>query len=386
MDSRERVIAAVNRTCPDRQPVDFLATTEIWKKLSRKFGYEDFTPGPESYYDETWERILQDLAVDCRVISYDQFCEPPQSIVPTGSHIEQWQVLSRSTPARMWRMVGTDGFTTDIFGRRFRIQSNETGSYEENLPVLAGAESLGDLKRHPWPDPAWWDFSPVPQVITRMNQHGPKHVRYRMGSVFEIAWQLRGMEAFFMDLALQPEMAEYLLDRITEISVENTRKVLKAAGDDIDMVYFYDDIASNNSLMLSREMWEEFIKPHHEALIAVARQFGKKVMYHSDGSLASILVDLIDMGVDVLNPIQPNTSGMEPSMLKKQYGSRLSFHGGIDIVNLLPKGSTAEVRAEVQRLSTLLGEQGGYIMASSHHIQPDTPLENILALYDLTLR
>jgi len=152
------------------------------------------------------------------------------------------------------------------------------------------------------------------------------------------------------------------------------------------MVYFYDDVASNNSLMLSREMWEEFIKPHHEALIAVARQFGKKVMYHSDGSLASILDDLIDMGVDVINPIQPNTSGMEPSMLKKQYGSRLSFHGGIDIVNLLPKGSAAEVRAEAQRLSTLLGEQGGYIMASSHHIQPDTPIENVLALYDLILR
>ena len=89
MDSRERVIAAVNRTSPDRQPLDFLATTEIWNKLSRYFGYEDFTPGPESYYDETWERILQDLAVDCRVISYDQFCKPPLSIVPPDSHIEQ---------------------------------------------------------------------------------------------------------------------------------------------------------------------------------------------------------------------------------------------------------------------------------------------------------
>lgn len=386
MNSRRRTNMAVNRQKPDRLPVDFLATTEIWEKLISHFGLSPAKLGDSDFVDPTWEKILTLLDVDCRVLSYDQFCSPPLSALPRAGKVEWWDVRSRSTPSRMWRHEAGNGLAYDIFGRCFRRQRGGNADYEENVPVLAEAESLDDVKKHPWPDPSWWDFSRLPEVIAATNRGGEKHIRFRMGSVFEIAWQLRGMDRFFMDLALEPEIPAYLMENIANITVAVAEQAMQKSGGLIDMVYFYDDIASNASLMLSRDMWEEFIKPQHEKLIAVAKKHGVKVMYHSDGALRQVMDDLIAMGVDVLNPIQPNTQGMEPAGLKADYGDRLSFHGGIDIVNLLPKGNAEDVRGAVKNMGSLLGGNGGYIMTSSHHIQPDTPLENVLAMYELALR
>ena len=152
------------------------------------------------------------------------------------------------------------------------------------------------------------------------------------------------------------------------------------------MLYFYDDVGSNLSLLISKKMWRTFIRPCHEKLIAVAKQRGKQVMYHTDGAVRPLIPDLIEMGVDVLNPIQPGTAGMDPTELKRDFGARLCFHGGVDIVGLLPKGSPAEVREAARRLARDLGQDGGYIMAGSHHIQCDTPLDNVFALYELSNR
>jgi uroporphyrinogen decarboxylase len=386
MTPRERVNAALSHRKPDRTPVDFLATPEIWERLAEHFAYEQGKLDDTQFFDPAWERILRDLEVDCRVVSYDQFCAPPASAFHPGAKTEWWKVRSRSTPARMWRQRLPDGLAYDIFGRRFREQSNASGCYEENVPVLASAQSLGDLKSHPWPDPSWWDFSRLGEAIGAMNSGVEKHVRYRIGAVFEVAWQLRGMENFFMDLALQPEMVHYMLDRLTDIYVENTRAALDAAGELIDMVYFYDDIAGNDSLLISADMWEEFIRPCHQRIIDLAKAKGKKVMYHSDGALRSVMDRLVDMGIDVLNPIQPNTKDMEPASLKADYGKRLSFHGGIDIIGTLPKGTPDEVRAEVRKRVETMGADGGYVLASSHHIQADTPIANVLAMYEMGLR
>jgi len=152
------------------------------------------------------------------------------------------------------------------------------------------------------------------------------------------------------------------------------------------MLYFYDDVGSNLSLLISKKMWRTFIRPCHEKLIAVAKQRGKQVMYHTDGAVRPLIPDLIEMGVDVLNPIQPGTAGMDPTELKRDFGARLCFHGGVDIGGLLPKGSPAEVREAARRLARDLGQDGGYIMAGSHHIQCDTPLDNVFALYELSNR
>ena len=192
---RERVNIALSHRSPDRLPVDFLAVPEIWDLLAERLGIERRPLDDSLFFDPAWEQILRRLEVDCRVVSYDQFCAPPEQAFPAGGRTEWWKVQSRSTPARMWRWT-EDGAATEIFGRRFRVQANDLGSYEENVPSLAAAQSLAEVKAHRWPDPDWWDFRPVKSVIREMNRDLRHHIRFRMGSVFEVAWQLRGMENF----------------------------------------------------------------------------------------------------------------------------------------------------------------------------------------------
>ena len=383
---RERVNLALSHQAPDKVPVDFLAVPEIWDLLAARFEIARAPFDVTCYFEPAWEEILRRLQVDCRVISYDQFCAPPESAFSRGGRTEWWRVQSRSTPARMWRWVGPDGVATEIFGRRFKVQANALGAYEENIPALAAAKSLADIQAHRWPDPDWWDFRPVKSVIRDMNRDQPHHVRFRMGAVFELAWQLRGMENFLTEMAIDPAIPTYMMERITDIIVEVTRRLLDEAGDEIDMVYFYDDIGGNQNLLISKKMWRTFIRPCHQKLIDIAKRRGKLVMYHTDGAVRPLIPDLIEMGVDVLNPIQPGTSGMDAAALKRDFGARLSFHGGVDIVGLLPTASPTQVRKTARRLVSDLGQDGGYIMAGSHHIQCDTPLENIFALYELSNR
>ena len=385
MTPRQRVSLALAHRTPDRTPVDFLAVPEIWRGLQEMFGLPAQPLDDSLYCDPAWESILRRLQVDCRVLSYDQFCAPPRSAFGQGAP-EWWDVNSRSTPSRMWRWKQPDGVAFDIFGRCFRVQQNAAGSYEENRPVLAGAQSLDEVRAHRWPNPDWWDWSGVAAAVAEMNTDTAHHIRFRAGSVFEVAWQLRGMDTFLMDMAIQPEIPRYMMERLTEITVENIHQILSRAGDSIDMVYFYDDVASGTSLLVSEQMWDDLIRPFHARLIEAAKKHGKKVMYHSDGALRPLIPRLIDMGIDVLNPLQPSAVGMEPEGLKKDFGERLCFHGGIDIVELLPRGTKEKVIGEAKRLMSALGRSGGYILASSHHIQADTPLANVLALYDLGIR
>ena len=206
MSSRQRVETALAHRQPDRTPVDFLAVPEIWHQLVDHFGIEPAKPGDDQFFDPVWEAVLDKLDVDCRVISFDQFCAPPASAFAPKGRPEVWNVQSRSTPARMWRWK-TDGFATDVFGRGFREVANASGVYEENIATLAGASTLAEIQAHTWPDPDWWDFSSAKSVVEALNRNGAKHIRFRMGTVFELAWQMRGMEKFLMELADAGEVA-----------------------------------------------------------------------------------------------------------------------------------------------------------------------------------
>lgn len=384
---RQRVLTALAHQEPDRVPVDFLATPEIWARLADYFDLDAVTLSKPDFFQPEREIILNRLEVDCRVLSYDMFCQPPVSILRKDGMVDWWGALSRSTPARMWRQRLPNDEWYDIWGHHIRIAHNPTGAYEEFASwPLEGAESVEDLHDHPWPQPDWWDFSSLPDVIRLLDESGSCHIRFRIGSVFELAWQLRGMQQFLMDLAIDPAIPLYIMDRLTEVHVENTRRALQLAGDRLDMVYFYDDVATQKSLMISQGMWEEYIRPYHARLIEAAKAFGKPVMYHCDGALYPLIPQLIEMGIDLLNPIQADAAGMEPEKLKREFGSRLAFHGGIDIIKTLPRGTTQDVADEVRARVRVLGENGGYIMASSHHIQSDTPLENVLEMYRLEHR
>jgi uroporphyrinogen decarboxylase len=152
------------------------------------------------------------------------------------------------------------------------------------------------------------------------------------------------------------------------------------------MVYFYDDVATKDSLLISPAMWRKFIRPHHAKLVELSHSYGKPVMYHCDGSVHPLIPELIDMGIDVLNPIQPDAAKMEAPQLKAEFGDKLTFHGGVGIINTLPRGTPEDVRTDVKELVDVLGNGGGFILCGSHHIQPDTPIENVLAMYEPALR
>lgn len=385
--SRQRVRVALRHQEPDRVPVDFLATPEVWDKLISHFQPDLTELEAGGFFSPEREAVLRQMEIDCRLVSYDMFCAPPENVLKAGATIDWWDSLARSTPNRMWRQLLPDGSSYDIWGHHTRTVANPTGHYEEYLSYpLRTAVSVEDLKGYLWPTPDWWDFSSMAESIQKMDPYGLRSLRFRAGTVFESAWQLRGMEEFLTDMAIAPEIPLYIMERITDVIVENTRQALALAGNDIDIVYFYDDIGAQNGTLISKNMWRRLIKPFHQRIIEVARHAGKLVMYHTDGAIHSMIPELIDMGVDILDPIQPTAKDMIPENLKAEFGDRLSYHGGVDIVRTLPFGTPVEVQNEVRLRARGMGKGGGYILSSSHHIQSDTPLENVLAMYEVGLR
>jgi uroporphyrinogen decarboxylase len=384
---RERVAQSLRHVEPDRVPTDFLATPEIWKRLNDLLQLEPAAPELAEYIDPEREAIMRHFEIDMRLLSYDMFCRPPESRMAPGAVVDWWGTMNRSTPNRMWRQRLEDGTLLDIWGTHGKIVYNQFGGYEEFASwPLSFASGVEELKQHPWPEPDWWDFTPLPELVRKLDPEQKYWLRFRIGSVFEIAWQLRGMQEFLIDLAANPEIPHYIMSRLGEVYVENTRRVLDLIGDRLDMVYFYDDVATQNSLMISPDMWRSYVRPHHARLVDLAHARGLKVMYHCDGAIYPLIPALIDLGIDLLNPIQPDAKNMDGRKLKREFGDRLAFHGGIDINHTLPQGTPDEVRAEVRDRVQNLGQGGGYVMASSHHIQPDTPVENILAMYETELR
>jgi uroporphyrinogen decarboxylase len=364
---QERVRKALSFRKPDRTPRDFAAVPEIWKGLAEHFGTGDRGV------------ILGRLGVDCRIVSYDSFCRPPEG---TQAAVDMEASQERSSVGGMWRRVEPDGSTLDIWGARRKKTANAYGHLDQLVSYpLESARSIEDLKRHPWPVPDWWDFSGLRRSIENLNAAAGYSIRYRVGSVFETAWSLVNLEKFLVDLVMDPERPVYVMERIAEVHLSNLLTVLETAGDLIDIVYFYDDLASQDSLLMSPDMYDRFIRPFHEKIIGLAKRFGKHAMMHSCGAVYPLIPRFIDMGLDILNPVQPAARDMAPEKLAAEFGGRLVFHGGIDVQKFLPSATPDEVKAKVGETCRILGENGGYIMSGSHHLQADTPVENVLAMY-----
>ncbi len=264
--------------------------------------------------------------------------------------------------------------------------TNEFSTYDEYAShPLAEAETAADVLSWEWASPDDWDVSGVREQCERLNAGARYHLRYEVGGIFEWSWALRGFERFLLDLVEKPEVACAIMDRFTDIYIENTLRVIEAAGGLLDMVYTYDDVGIQNGLLMSPRMWRKYILPRHQRLNAAIRcgalpgQDHVPLLRRDLSASSAAFVD--DMGIDVLNPLQPRAAGMDMARIKAEFGDRLSFHGAIDIQHTLPHGTPDEVQAEVRERCAVLGRGGGYICTSAHYIQADTPLENIVALY-----
>ncbi|MHB0875118.1 MAG: uroporphyrinogen decarboxylase family protein [Anaerolineae bacterium] len=198
--------------------------------------------------------------------------------------------------------------------------------------------------------------------------------------VFEMYWRLRGMEAAMTDMAADPELTAEMHGRCAAFAALLAEQAIERYP--LDWLWTGDDVASQQCLMMSPATWRRLVKPHLQRIVAVGKARGLSVAYHCCGSLRPIVEDLVEIGVDVLNPVQCNCPGMDPLELKREFGDRLAFMGGVDTQDLLPGGSADDVRRATARLlEGMTAGGGGYILAASHTIPPETPDDNIFAMY-----
>jgi uroporphyrinogen-III decarboxylase len=196
-------------------------------------------------------------------------------------------------------------------------------------------------------------------------------------TIFETAWALRGLENLLIDMTTDPDLADHILDIPYHYHLKAAKRLARMG---VDMIWTGDDMGAQDRMFISPKMWRKYLKPRMATLIQALKEINPaiKVAYHTDGNVEPILPELIEIGLDVLNPVQP--ASMDPAKIKKQYGDRLCFWGTIDEQYTLPFGSPEDVRAEVIKRIQTVGYDGGLILSPTHHVQLDTPLENFFAM------
>ena len=272
---------------------------------------------------------------------------------------------------------------TDIWGVERRDVSYGAGSYDEICrSPLAAATSVGEVAAHNWPDPAWFDYSCLPERIAAVREVRDRAIMVWNGNIFETSWYMRGLEQMLVDVMVDEEIATAIMESVTDFFTAYFDRVLAAAPGAIDLVFTADDIGDQRGLLMPKDRWQRLIVPHHARLNRVIHAHGAKVIYHTDGSIMDAVDGLIDMGIDVLQALQFSADNMDPVRLKGQFGGRLCFEGGVSVQTTLPFGTVEEVRREAEDRIRVLGAGGGYILGPSHYIQAGTPAENIAAMFD----
>ena len=272
---------------------------------------------------------------------------------------------------------------TDFWGVRRKLVSFGAGAYNEiDYYPMAEIKDIKELEEYPWPKAEWFDYTNLPEQIKRVNEEEEFCLMSGWGNIFETSWFMRGFEQAFIDMIESPEILHFIMEKVMDFHMEHTRRILEAGMGEIDLIFTADDIGSQQGLLMSLGMWEKYIKPYHVKLNDMIHDYDTKVIYHTDGAVMDAVSGLIDMGIDILQALQFDASGMDPKALKNAYGDRLGFEGGVSVQKTLPFGTSDDVRQETQALMSILGKGGGYILGPSHVIQAGTPVENILAMFE----
>lgn len=355
MDSRQRVSLALAHKEPDRAPIDYWASPEINTKLLKRYGFS------------SQEQLLEYLDVDFRYIEGPKYIGPKLVVHPDGSAEDHWGVP------------------------RVRVEvgyGDKSGVYREVLDFpLESAESVEEIRDYPrWPSPDWFDYDCVCDQVADARRTNKVVIfmgdRMNRCAQLKPAMYLRGVAKILEDLVLNPEIAEHIFMRISEFYLEYARRTFEAAGNGIDIFMTGDDFGTQNGLFISPDMWRRFLRPGFKAFIDLAKKYGYKVAHHSCGSIKPIIPDMIECGLDILNPLQPDVHDMGYAELKSLFGDHLCFHGSISIQRTLPFGTPEDVRNEVRKRFETLGPNGGFIFCTAHNIQADTPIENIEVLFE----
>jgi uroporphyrinogen decarboxylase len=353
MDARQRFTAVCEHQHPDHYPIDYIAKRDADQMLKRHFGVSA-------------ERELLD------VLGCDLYHLSARDI----SQNEAFLPIYRGP-----RLAASDTQRTCPFGIRYQRAAYDwkLGADEALEGPLEKAESAQDVLKHPWPEPRWFD---VEALIPECEENARRVIVAGFWTaIFGNAYRMHGFENFLMNMALKPELIKTLIDRLTEFYLELNERLFSALEGRIDIYYFGNDFGSQNGLLFSRDMWREFFLEDYRRLIGLAHDHRLKVMVHSCGSIRGILGDLIEAGVDIIDPVQTTADDMEPIRLKQDFGDRIVFHGAVDTQGVLPNASVEGVERHVREILRTLGRDGGYIFAPCNAIQADTPPENVEAMY-----
>ena len=355
MTHRERFLATLHGGTPDRIPIVANLTIQAAERVARELGTEVG---------------FVDSFLATRISHRDM-------LLKLGNDA----VLIAATPATP-SVTLDNGDVRDELGITYRT----IGLYGEAVErPLSACESVADLDRYRLPDPRAaekWKFSEETVAAYREDY---AIIGDLEACLFELSWNLVGLEKFLMDLMMEEDYIPVLLDRVEAYSTQCGLKMIELGA---DMIWAGDDFGTQSGMILSPALWREHFKPRYARMWKKFRQANPniKIAYHSCGSIVPIIEDYIEIGLDFLNPIQPLAAGMNLAELYRQYGDRLGFFGGVDVQDILPNGSAEDVRAEVRRVMDAVRHSPRFIIAPAHNIQPDTSVENIFAFFDEAIR
>lgn len=368
MNRREIFTATINHQQPERVLVDYgkhIGSFHVnaYKTLKEALGIQTETKILDRMAQNVKldEEICQRLGIDFRWVVPNWVGMRDVEIDGERGYIDMWQ-----TPHK-W---------TDV-GQYYAIHASPL-----NMETLTQA----DIDNFSWPQPDPAMFTDLREQAKYLHDN----TDYVVGAdgikvgILQTASQLRGYDKLFLDFSINPGIAHQFLDRLSATINSMYRQYMEAVGQYVQVVVITDDQGTQNSLMVSPKMFREFIKPRLKSLIETIRSTADvKVFMHCDGAITKIIPDLIEIGVDILNPIQTVVKGMEDTKeLKEQFGAQISFHGGIDVQRVLPNYTPEQIRQEVKLRLNDLGKNGGYIIAPCHNINVDIPLENTLAMFN----
>jgi uroporphyrinogen decarboxylase len=372
MNSRERVLRALNHQEPDRVPFDLGGTGLSSIHITAYNNLRRYLDMPKtqtriSHVAEQLAVVDEDLAVQLEV--------DVRPLMPGLSSKFEY----------VFRDEGAYEAYTDEWGIGWHKPNDGGFYYDMYQHPLADADTLEVFKNYPFPDPL--DDGRFETLRSQAEGAAAKGKAVVLAGICagitEVYSWLRGYEQFFIDLAINPEYVACMLDRLVEFKCAYWERALREIGDLVDVVIEADDLASQNALLMSPKTYRSLIKPHHQRLFSFIKdQDAVKVFYHSCGAIRPLIGDLIDMGIDILNPVQISAKDMDLRELKQEFGQDVVFWGGgVDTQGVFYSGTPDQVREDVKRNIEALAPDGGFVFAAVHDIQADVPPENILAMW-----
>ena len=352
MNSYERVKNTILHQPADRVPCDFIAEDIVWNRMKEYFKVN------------TRDAVLDILDIDLRSVG-------PRYIGPellTDEHGYEEIIVSG--------------------GPRNRKIYNDAGDYTTAIAYhpWGDIEEIGDLEgRTGWDGKMeWWDFSNIEEDIDRINENGRRWIKtHGDPSGLQHLTMWAGDEKFLCDLIADEELAVAMIEKHNEIRLEHALKTLEAGKGKIHELDGGGDYGSQAGLLISKEMFRKFFKDLYVKFYReIRKNFNVEIFFHSCGSIQELIPELVDVGVTILDPIQVSAKNMDIEVIKRRFGNQLTFHGGIDVQQVLPYYTIPELRKNVRNSIKVLGENGGYILAPTHNIQFDTKIENIIAMYE----